>query len=149
MDSTTKGILMLGRSDGTLNPNGVRFGSTEIYSIVESSFPEVADSLCVAQPLPGVGERVILFLKMHDDAGSELQEDLVKRLKSKIREELSARHVPALMLPIADIPYTVNGKKVEVAVKKILSKQPVKNSGALANPESLDLFKDIPEIERI
>ena len=72
---------------------------------------------------------------------------VVDKLRKSIRSNLSARHVPTLILPISDIPYTVNGKKVEVAVKKILAGQTVKNQGALANPQSLDLFKNIPEIQ--
>jgi len=145
VNPSTGGILMLGRSDGTLNPNGVRFGSAEIYNIVET-YPEVADSLCVGQKSAlagGDNERVILFLKMADDIAFE--GGLVKKLKKKISEALSIRHVPALILPIADIPYTINGKKVEVAVKKILAGQEVKSTTALANPSSLELFKNIPE----
>jgi len=138
----TQGVLMLGRSDGTLNPSGVRFGSAEIYNIVEQ-FPEVADSLCVGQrTLDKTEERVVLFLKMGE---GEVTPDLIKRLVTTIRTLLSARHVPALILPIKDIPYTVNGKKVEVAVKKILGGEEVRNKGALGNPESLDLFRNIPE----
>jgi len=137
----TKGFLMLGRSDGTLNPSGVRFGSAEIYNIMEQ-FPEVEDSLCVGQRSPnGLEERVVLFLKLQGD----LKEELVSKLKKTIRSQLSARHVPALFLKITDIPYTVNGKKVEVAVKKILAGQKVSNVGALGNPESLKLYENIPE----
>ena len=139
----TKGFQMLGRSDGTLNPNGVRFGSAEIYNLVEP-FEEIADSLCVGQRTPDGEERVILFLKMA--SGSTFEDSLTNRLKVHIRKHLSARHVPTLILPIAEIPYTVNGKKVEVAVKKILAGQPVKNQGALANPQCLELFKQIPEV---
>jgi len=138
----TGGIHMLGRSDGTLNPSGVRFGSAEIYNIVEE-FKQIADSLCVGQRSPDRSEeRVILFLKMVE--GSPTQ-DLITSLTTTIRTRLSARHVPALILPISDIPYTINGKKVEVAIKKILVGEEVKNKNALANPECLDLYKNIPE----
>ena len=136
---------MLGRSDGTLNPNGVRFGSAEIYNIVEP-FDEILDSLCVGQKTPDGEERVILFLRMAEGFSFEKSE-IVDRLRKKIRAALSARHVPSLILEISDIPYTVNGKKVEVAVKKILAGQSVKNQGALANPQSLDLFKNIKETQ--
>eukprot|EP00794_Sanderia_malayensis_P014109 gene14109-15583_t len=119
INSKSGGILMLGRSDGTLNPNGVRFGSAEIYHIVNATnFPEITDSLCVGQNHQG-RERVVLFLKM-----AEIQmfnDELVKQVKTKIRESLSARHVPEVIRPINDIPYTTSGKKVEVAVKKILA----------------------------
>ena len=84
----------------------------------------------------------MLFLKM---VNGDLPADLVKRLSSTIRSRLSARHVPALILPISDIPYTVNGKKVEVAIKRILVGEEVRNKGALANPECLELYKNIPE----
>ena len=110
IDPVTGGMVMLGRSDGTLNPNGVRFGSAEVYNIVEP-FDEVADSLCVGQRSPVDGEeRVILFLKMAE--GLEFDKSIVDRICRQIRTTLSARHVPSLVLPIQDIPYTVNGKKV-------------------------------------
>ena len=200
---------MLGRSDGTLNPNGVRFGSAEIYNIVEP-YIEIEDryikirvflnmrvffflnshsfylvnsrkcigensnyivlflilnfscfycfcfkifhivllyfSLCVGQRTPDGEERVILFLKMADTF--DFNDSIVKSLRTNIRTNLSARHVPTMILPIEDIPYTVNGKKVEVAVKKVLAGQPVKNQGALRNPESLDLYMNIPEVQK-
>jgi len=143
----TKGMLMLGRSDGTLNPNGVRFGSAEIYSVVEAFAEEgVADSLCVGQRNTANEERVILFLKMAD--GVKFSEKLADKIRARIRSLLSARHVPALILPVKDIPYTINGKKVEVAVKKILNNQAVKNAGSLANPESLELYRNIPETQK-
>jgi len=138
----TRGIHMLGRSDGTLNPSGVRFGSAEIYNIVEE-FKEIADSLCVGQRSPDRSEeRVVLFLKMVD---GEVTPELIKSLAGTIRTRLSARHVPALILPISDIPYTINGKKVEVAIKKILVGEEVRNKNALANPECLELYKNIPQ----
>lgn len=144
ISSRTGGVTMLGRSDGTLNPCGVRFGSAEIYSVVES-FKEIEDSLCVGQrSVEGNEERVILFVKMtHSDLFSH---DLVKRIKVCIRSQLSARHVPAMIVQVADIPYTHNGKKVEVCVKKVLRGEKVLNRGAYANPDSLDLYSDIPEL---
>ncbi|KAJ3321193.1 hypothetical protein HDV06_004536 [Boothiomyces sp. JEL0866] len=143
INSATGGIVMLGRSDGTLNPNGVRFGSAELYNIMVQ-FPEVADSVAVGQKQDD-DERVILFCKMAD--GQEFSEDLVLRIKSAIRSLLSVRHVPAKILPIADIPYTLTGKKVEVAIKKILSGQTVKPSTSLANPDSLKLYYNLPELQ--
>ncbi|CAO3592318.1 unnamed protein product [Absidia cylindrospora] len=140
----TGGVIMLGRSDGTLNPSGVRFGSAEIYNVVDRFVDQgVEDSLCVGQKIKNEDdERVVLFLKMKN--GEPLSDDLVKSIKVKIRSELSPRHVPAFILPITDIPYTINGKKVEVAVKKIISGQSVTPSGTLTNPESLKLYYDIP-----
>ncbi|XP_012637601.2 acetoacetyl-CoA synthetase isoform X1 [Microcebus murinus] len=139
----TGGITMLGRSDGTLNPNGVRFGSSEIYNIVEA-FEEVADSLCVPQQNRDREERVVLFLKMAP--GHAFRPELVRRICDAIRVGLSARHVPSLILETKGIPYTLNGKKVEVAVKQILAGRAVEHRGAFSNPEALDLYRDIPEL---
>ncbi|CAK7314300.1 acetoacetyl-CoA synthetase isoform X1 [Vulpes vulpes] len=140
----TGGIIMLGRSDGTLNPNGVRFGSSEIYNIVEA-FEEVMDSLCVPQYNKDGEERVLLFLKMA--SGHTFGPDLVKSIRNAIRIGLSARHVPSLILETKGIPYTLNGKKVEVAVKQIIAGKAVEHRGAFSNPETLDLYQDIPELQ--
>ena len=144
IDSKTGGVIMLGRSDGTLNPNGVRFGSSEIYNVVQT-FEEIADSVCVGQMSScKTEERVLLFLKMKE--GISFSESLVKRLNIAIREKLSPRHVPALTLPIEDIPYTLNGKKIEVAVKTVIAGREVTNKASIMNPESLELFKNIPQL---
>ncbi|KAK2172904.1 hypothetical protein NP493_920g00005 [Ridgeia piscesae] len=141
----TGGIWMLGRSDGTLNPNGVRFGSAEIYHIVEQ-FKEIQDSLCVSQRnKTGDEERVILFLQMAP--GIAFSNEIVRTVKSSIRQQLSARHIPAIVLPTNEIPYTHNGKKVEVAVKKVISGEEVKVRGAYANPNCIDLYANIPELQ--
>ncbi|XP_062273888.1 LOW QUALITY PROTEIN: acetoacetyl-CoA synthetase [Scomber scombrus] len=140
----TGGIVMQGRSDGTLNPNGVRFGSSEIYNIVEA-FEEVSDSLCVPQYNADGEERVILFLKMAP--GKPFSQELVAKIKGAIRKALSARHVPALLLETRDIPYTISGKKVEVAVKQVVAGREVLQRGAFSNPDSLDLYKNIPELQ--
>ncbi|XP_045614538.2 acetoacetyl-CoA synthetase [Procambarus clarkii] len=144
INSKTGGIIMLGRSDGTLNPNGVRFGSAEIYNIVEQ-FEEVSDSVCVGQRNAAGEERVVLFLKLHLHA--ELGQELTRRIVVAIRSELSARHVPALILPIMEIPYTVSGKKVEVAVRQMIQGETVTNRAALSNPDSLDLYANIPQLQ--
>ncbi|KAJ3256204.1 hypothetical protein HK103_005663 [Boothiomyces macroporosus] len=133
INSKTGGVLMLGRSDGTLNPAGVRFGSAELYNIL-TAFPDVEDSLAVGQQTAD-GERVVLFLKMAP--GKAFNKKLVDSIKLKIKTMLSARHVPAVIMPIGDIPYTLTGKKVEIAVKKIISGEKVEPSSSLANPESL------------
>ena len=139
INERTGGLVMLGRSDSTLNPSGVRFGSAEIYNIVEAN-EEIEDSLCIGQPFKG-DERVILFLKM--TSGHKLSEELIMRLKLQIRGELSARHVPHLIFETQEIPYTTNGKKVEVAVKRVLCGEEVKSRGSLVNPDSLDLYADM------
>lgn len=146
IDSRTGGVVMLGRSDATLNPNGVRFGSSEIYNVLESFGQEVSDSVCVSQLSHDRSEeRVLLFLKMKE--GVIFDQLLVKRINAAIREQLSPRHVPSMTLKVDDIPYTLNGKKIEVAVKTVISGKEVTNKAAIANPESLQLFKNIPELK--
>ncbi|CAH1801308.1 unnamed protein product [Owenia fusiformis] len=145
IDPKTGGIVMQGRSDGTLNPQGVRFGSAEIYNIVEA-YKEIQDSVCVGQRTKdGSEERVVLFLKMVPEV--EFTDDLCTRLRANIRMQLSARHVPSLILEIADIPYTQSGKKVEVAIRKILNGEKILHRGAYSNPESLDLYENIPQLK--
>jgi len=138
------GLVMLGRCDGTLNPGGVRFGSAEIYSVMEA-VPELADCLCVGQySASALDERVILFVLM--SAGHTFSTELVSRLKTLIRTRLSPRHVPAVVLPCSDIPYTRSNKKVELAVRHVIEGKPVTNRNVLRNPKALDLFKDLPEL---
>ncbi|KAJ7123303.1 hypothetical protein C8R43DRAFT_1032095 [Mycena crocata] len=142
----TKGFVILGRSDGVLNPSGVRFGSAEIYNVLEQFSAFINDSLCVGQRrLQDKSEHVLLFLKMRD--GYELDDRLISEIKTAIRNNLSPRHVPAFVLSIEDIPYTVNGKRIEIAVKQIVSGSDLKPSGTVANPESLQLYykyRDLP-----
>lgn len=133
------GVTMLGRSDATLNPGGVRIGTSEIYRVVEN-MEEIEDSVVVGQKDED-DERVVLFVKMNK--GYELDEALIKMIKSNIRAQCSPRHVPAVILTAPDIPYTINGKKVEVAVKKLIHGQEVKNRDALRNPECLEFFKTV------
>jgi acetoacetyl-CoA synthetase len=136
------GVIIHGRSDATLNPGGVRIGTAEIYRQVEN-IPEVLDSLVVGQDWEH-DVRVILFLKLRE--GFELTQDLQRRIKTTIRQNTTPRHVPGKIIAVADIPYTISGKKVELAVRKIIHNQEVKNRDALANPEALDHFKDLPEL---
>ena len=136
------GIRIFGRSDATLNPGGVRIGTAEIYRVVES-FSAIEDSLVIGQEWQG-DQRVILFLKLKNKRA--LPDDLSIRIKTVIRSNCSPRHVPEIILAIEDIPYTINGKKVEIAVKKIIQGEDVTNQDALANPESLEYFKNIPEL---
>jgi len=141
--SDTGGVIIYGRSDATLNPGGVRIGTAEIYRQVET-IDEILDSLVVGQNWDN-DVRVILFVKLRD--GVSLTEDFVKRIKKTVRENTTPRHVPAKVIAVADIPYTISGKKVELAVKKIVHGEPVANRDALANPESLDLYKDLKELQ--
>ncbi|KAB2890271.1 MAG: acetoacetate--CoA ligase [Desulfobulbaceae bacterium] len=139
----TGGVVIYGRSDATLNPGGVRIGTAEIYRQMEA-LPQIADSLAVGQQW-GDSERVILFVKMAE--GEELTEELEGNIQRSIRENISPRHVPAKIIRIEDIPYTISMKKVELAVRKIIHGEPVHNRDALANPESLDLYRELEELK--
>lgn len=121
---------------------GVRIGTAEIYRQVEQ-FEEIEDSLVVGQNWKN-DVRVILFVKMNP--GYKLDDELKKRIKSAIRNNASPRHVPDKIIEVPDIPYTLNMKKVEIAVKKVIHNEEVKNKDALRNPESLEFFKNIPEL---
>jgi acetoacetyl-CoA synthetase len=133
------GVIVYGRSDATLNPGGVRIGTAEVYRVVEE-FGEIADSLVVGQSWEG-DVRIVLFVVMQE--GCALDEELKGRLRETIRREASPRHVPAVILEAPAIPYTLNGKKVEIAVTKILQGEEVKNRDALAAPEVLDFYLKI------
>lgn len=133
------GIIMLGRSDATLNPQGVRIGTAEIYRVVEN-ITEVEDSVVVGHKKDG-DEEVVLFVKLKNDVS--IDADLVNKIKSLIRNNCSPRHVPSIIKDVPDIPYTINGKKVEIAVKKIIHGQTVSNKDALANPGCLSAFENI------
>jgi len=133
------GVTIFGRSDATLNPGGVRIGTAEIYRVVEQ-MREITDSLVVGVQSDG-DELVALFLKM--DEGAILNDNLINQIKSSIRANCSPRHVPSIIKSVEDIPYTISGKKVELAVKKIIHGEEVTNKDALANPEALDCFKGI------
>jgi acetoacetyl-CoA synthetase len=144
--SKTGGITFLGRSDATLKISGVRIGTAEIYNVVEK-LPEIADSLATSQEWKG-DQRLILFVKLKP--GYKLTEELKTKIREELRKKASPRHVPALIIEVPDIPYTVNMKKVEIAVRNILHGKPVTNRGALINPESLDYFEKIAkEIEKM
>ncbi len=136
------GVIMHGRSDATLNPGGVRIGTSEIYQVVEN-MEEVADSLVIGQKWQS-DERVILFVKLNDEY--KLDEKLIAKIKNTIKSNCSPRHIPSKILETPDIPYTINGKKVEIAVKKIIHGKDVSNRDALENPESLDFYKYLKEL---
>jgi acetoacetyl-CoA synthetase len=140
--SVDGGVKIFGRSDATLNPGGVRIGTAEIYRIVDT-LAEVSDSLVIGQPWAD-DERIILFVKLVD--GATLKDELINLICNTIRKNCTPRHVPAKVLAVPDIPYTINGKKIEIAVKSIIQGEEVENRDALANPEALDYFKDIPEL---
>ncbi|KAJ5174261.1 Acetoacetyl-CoA synthetase [Penicillium canariense] len=142
-------LVFHGRADGVLNPSGVRFGSTEIYRVIEGQFSqEIADSICVGQRRPSdPDERVMLFLLMKP--GAAFTADLRTRVKSAIRTELSARHVPMFIFETPEIPTTVNLKKVELPVKQIVCGKRIQPSGTLLNPDSLEFYYRFAEVERL
>ena len=128
-----------------LNPSGVRFGSSEIYAVIET-IPEVADSICVGQRRNvDLDERVLLFVVLKP--GVKLTESLVSKIKTSIRQRYSARHVPKFIFEVAEIPYTLTGKKCEINVKNIVCGRELSVGGTLANPKSLRLYqkyRDLP-----
>ena len=133
------GWIIHGRSDATLKPGGVRIGTAEIYRQVEQ-VPEVLESIAIGQMWEG-DQRIVLFVRLRD--GVELNDDLQKRIKDTIKKGASPRHVPAKILPVADIPRTKSGKITELAVRDIVHGRPVRNVEALANPAALDLYKNL------
>lgn len=137
------GMVIYGRSDTTLNPGGVRIGTAEIYRQVEVH-PEIKESIVVGQEWDG-DTRVILFVVMQ--AGESLTDDLIQRIKTTIRKNTTPRHVPAKILAVTDIPRTISGKLVEIAVRDVIHGKAVANTDALANPEALDLYKGLTALQ--
>jgi acetoacetyl-CoA synthetase len=142
MQTEHGGYVIQGRSDATLNPGGVRIGTAEIYRQVEG-LDEVLESVCVGQDWDG-DERVVLFVRLRE--GLELDENLQNRIRSNIRQHTTPRHVPARILQVADIPRTISGKVVELAVRNVIHGRRVANIDALANPEALEHYRDRPEL---
>jgi acetoacetyl-CoA synthetase len=140
------GLIITGRSDATLNPGGVRIGTAEIYRQVEQ-LPEVIESLVIGQDVVADGAsdtRVVLFVRLRP--GETLTDGLRDRIKRQIREGASPHHVPRVIVQVADIPRTISGKITELAVRDVIHGRPVKNTDALANPEALELFRDLREL---
>jgi acetoacetyl-CoA synthetase len=136
------GLIIYGRSDAVLNPGGVRIGTAEIYRQVEQ-LDEIVESLVIGQQWQN-DERIVLFVRLRDTA--QLTESLQDRIRRRIRENTTPRHVPALIVQVTDIPRTKSGKIVELAVREVVHGRPVKNREALANPEALEQFKDRVEL---
>ena len=136
------GMKIWGRSDAVLNPGGVRIGTAEIYRPVEK-LPEVLEALAVGQDWDN-DVRVVLFVRLR--AESKLGEDLAARIREQVRRDRTPRHVPAKVIEAPDLPRTLNGKLAELAVRQTIHGREVKNRDALANPEALDFFRDLPEL---
>lgn len=141
INPATKGWTVIGRADGVLNPSGVRFGSSELYYILEKDFArDIEDSIAVGQRTPDNNERVILFLKTRGD--KPLSHALVQRIKTAIGSALSRRHVPEIIAQCPQVPVTGSGKKVEPSVKKILNGVPLSdiNGAGVSNPEAYEFY---------
>ena len=138
----TVGLVITGRSDAVLNPGGVRIGTAEIYRQVER-LPEILEALVIGQEWDN-DVRVVLFVRLKE--GCALDDELRDRIRRVIRDNASPRHVPAKIIQVADIPRTRSGKITELAVRDVVHGRPVKNVEALANPEALELFRNLPEL---
>jgi acetoacetyl-CoA synthetase len=136
------GIVIHGRSDAVLNPGGVRIGTAEIYRQVEQ-IPEVLESICIGQEWDG-DVRVVLFVRLRE--GVVLDDALGDRIKRQIRDNCTPRHVPARIVAVTDIPRTLSGKITELAVRDVVHGRAVSNTDALANPQALELYRDLPEL---
>ncbi|MEP7000617.1 MAG: acetoacetate--CoA ligase [bacterium] len=144
--TTRGGLIIHGRSDATLNPGGVRIGTAEIYRQVEF-MPEVVESVVVGQTINdsrGTDVRVVLFVRLRE--GLVLDDALRVRIRQQIRENVTPHHVPRKIVQVADIPRTISGKIAELAVRDVVNRRAVKNVDALANPEALELFRNLPEL---
>ena len=137
------GIVIYGRSDATLNPGGVRIGTAEIYRQVEQ-LDDVVEGIVIGQEWDS-DVRVVLFVRLRD--GVELDDALQDSIRKQIRANCTPRHVPAKIIAVADIPRTKSGKITELAVRDIIHGRAIKNKEALANPEALDLYVDLPELK--
>ena len=136
------GLVIHGRSDAVLNPGGVRIGTAEIYRQVEK-VPQVLESIAIGQDWDG-DVRVVLFVRLRE--GVVLDDALQAAIRQVIRSNTTPRHVPAKIVQVADIPRTISGKIVELAVRNVVHGRPVKNTDALANPQALELFRDLPAL---
>jgi acetoacetyl-CoA synthetase len=137
------GVVIYGRSDATLNPGGVRIGTAEIYRQMDA-IEEIADCVVVGQRWKN-DVRVVLFVQMAP--GHDLTDDLQRRIRATIRTNASPRHVPAKIVAVPDVPYTLNMKKVELAVGKVIHGEPVTNKDALRNPDALDYYADLADLQ--
>ncbi len=137
------GLVILGRSDAMLKPGGVRIGTGELYSAL-AGMPEISEALAVGQRFGG-DVRIVLFVQLAP--GVTLDEPLRQRIRERIRSATTPRHVPARILAAPDLPRTLNGKASELAVRAMIENAPVRNRAALANPESLDYFRNLIDLQ--
>jgi acetoacetyl-CoA synthetase len=136
------GMVIYGRSDAVLNPGGVRIGTAEIYRQVEK-LPDILESIAIGQNWED-DVRVVLFVVLRK--GAVIDENLKAEIRKVIRDNTTPRHVPAKIIAVAEIPRTISGKIVELAVRNVVHGKPVKNTDALANPGALENFRNLPEL---
>jgi acetoacetyl-CoA synthetase len=141
--TTNNGFIMRGRSDTTLNPGGVRIGTAEIYQQVEN-IDFITEGLVVGQDYND-DVRIVLFITTKND--EELDDEKIKTIKSSIRKNCSPKHVPSVVIKVPEIPRTKSGKIVELAVRKVIHGEMVNNKEAIANPESLEFFENLPQLK--
>ena len=135
-------MIIHGRSDAVLNPGGVRIGTAEIYRQVEK-LDDILESIAIGQNWEG-DVRVVLFVVLRE--GTVLDDDLKSQISKLIRDNINKRHVPSNIIVVPEIPRTISGKIVELAVRSVVHGEAVKNTDALANPAALDHFRDLPEL---
>ena len=140
--TSERGMLIHGRSDAVLNPGGVRIGTSEIYRQVEK-LDELLESIAIGQDWDD-DVRVVLFVVLRE--GVALDDELKRRIRHIIRENTTPRHVPAKIISVPEIPRTISGKIVELAVRSVVHGEAVKNTDALANPRALEHFRDLAEL---
>ena len=142
-ERTASGWIILGRSDTTLNPGGIRIGTAEIYRLLDQ-FDEIDETVVVGQQ-QGNDQRLVLFVKLLQ--GRMLDDTLEKSIRQKIRAGASPHHVPAVIIKVDDIPRTRSGKTSEAAVRDIINNRPLQNTAALANPWVLEQYRDLPQLK--
>ncbi|KAG8195207.1 hypothetical protein JTE90_027950 [Oedothorax gibbosus] len=144
IDPNTKGLVVIGRSDDVLNPNGERFGASDIYYAIHT-MSELQDYICIGQTNVEGDERVILFVRMKE--GCTFDEEFVKKVKHQVETQLTEEHVPSVVLEVQDIPYNLNGKKMERLLKAIVATNEIPETSNIKNPECLEAYCNIPELQ--
>ena len=140
--TSNNGFIMRGRSDSTLNPGGVRIGTAEIYQQVEN-IDFITEGLVVGQDYND-DVRIILFVTTKNN--QDLNEEKIKLIKTRIRKNCSPKHVPKKIIKVPEIPRTKSGKIVELAVRQVINGEQINNKEAIANPDSLEFFKNLPQL---
>ncbi|CAL1286789.1 unnamed protein product [Larinioides sclopetarius] len=144
IDPNTKGMVIIGRSDDILNPNGERFGAADIYYAIHT-MKELQDYICIGQDNLDGDQRVVLFVKMKN--GFKFNEEFAKKVQKQVETQLTEEHVPAVVLEVQDIPYNLNGKKMERLLKAIIQTNEIPETNNIKNPECLKSYVSIPELQ--